>query len=86
MLVPVSIGYDKVIETPTYVSELLGSPKEKESLLQLMNSGFNLLQLKWGRIDVRFGQAFSLQEYIQSKSKTMTKVSPTGILQSLGFE
>jgi glycerol-3-phosphate O-acyltransferase len=45
ILVPVSIGYDKVIETPSYVDELLGRPKEKESLGQLVNSGFNLLQV-----------------------------------------
>jgi glycerol-3-phosphate O-acyltransferase len=54
ILVPVSIGYDKVIETPSYVNELLGKPKEKESLTQLLNSGFSLMQLKWGRIDGNF--------------------------------
>lgn len=51
IIVPVSIGYDKVIETGTYVEELMGKPKEKESLAQLFNNGFNLLQLRFGRID-----------------------------------
>lgn len=64
ILVPMSIGYDKVIETPTYVNELLGKPKEKESLAQLVNSGFSLLSLKGGRIDVRFGTPFSLKSFI----------------------
>ncbi len=76
MLVPMSIGYDKVhflevdvkvIETPSYVDELLGKPKEKESLIGVINSGFNLLQLKWGRIDVRFGAALSLREFLAEK-------------------
>ncbi|CAG8484079.1 7131_t:CDS:10 [Paraglomus brasilianum] len=48
-LVPMSIQYDKVIETETYVNELLGNPKEKESLWGIMTNT-RLLQLKWGRI------------------------------------
>ena len=54
IFVPVQLGYDKVIETPSYVNELLGTPKEKESIFQLFSS-LNVFQLKWGRIDVRFG-------------------------------
>jgi glycerol-3-phosphate O-acyltransferase len=65
IIVPVNIGYDKVIETPSYITELSGKPKQKESIFQLLNS-VNLLQLKWGRVDVRFGKSFSLQEYIKS--------------------
>ncbi|KAJ3000165.1 hypothetical protein HDV02_000448 [Globomyces sp. JEL0801] len=64
ILIPVSIGYDKVIETPSYVNELLGTPKQKESIGQLLNS-INLLQLRWGRIDVRFGEAFSMSDFAQ---------------------
>jgi glycerol-3-phosphate O-acyltransferase len=44
IIVPMSIGYDKVIETGSYASELLGSPKEKESLFQLLNN-INILQV-----------------------------------------
>jgi glycerol-3-phosphate O-acyltransferase len=64
IIIPVNIGYDRVIETPSYITELLGTPKEKESIFQLLGS-VNLLQLKWGRIDVRFGDAFSLQTFIR---------------------
>jgi glycerol-3-phosphate O-acyltransferase len=42
--VPVSLGYDKVIETPSFVDELLGSPKQKESLSQIFNN-LNILQV-----------------------------------------
>jgi glycerol-3-phosphate O-acyltransferase len=38
IIVPMSIGYDRVIESAGYVNELLGTPKEKESLLQLLSS------------------------------------------------
>lgn len=91
IIVPVNIAYDKVIETPSYVNELLGTPKKKESIGQLLNN-INLLQLKWGRIDVRFGESFSMREFIQKTSQT-GKLDPNAtsavrnaqILQYLGY-
>lgn len=65
MFVPVNIGYDKVIETPSYVNELMGTPKQKESIFQMV-SNISVLQLKWGRIDVRFGTPFSLAAFIHA--------------------
>ncbi|KAJ3229196.1 hypothetical protein HDU81_005563 [Chytriomyces hyalinus] len=67
IIVPMSIGYDKVIETGSYVSELLGAPKEKESLYQLL-SNMNILGFKWGRIDISFSKPFSMREYIASQT------------------
>ncbi|KAJ3383469.1 hypothetical protein HDU84_003594 [Entophlyctis sp. JEL0112] len=92
MIIPMSIGYDKVIETGSYVSELLGVPKQKESLYQLM-SNMNILSLKWGRIDVSFGKAFSLKEYIGAHTirrgiplnPATSKVDRDLLLQSLGY-
>jgi glycerol-3-phosphate O-acyltransferase len=49
-ILPVSVQYDRVIETETYVDELLGKPKEKESLRQLVTGGGSKLQLKLGAI------------------------------------
>ncbi|KAJ3218193.1 hypothetical protein HDU67_006455 [Dinochytrium kinnereticum] len=93
IIVPMSIGYDKVIETESYVSELLGTPKEKESLMQLMNN-LNILQFKWGRIDVRFAEPFYLREYVSSEStRRGVGFSPASnvdhknlLLQTLGYQ
>eukprot|EP01116_Phalansterium_solitarium_P014691 TRINITY_DN32477_c0_g1_i1.p1 TRINITY_DN32477_c0_g1~~TRINITY_DN32477_c0_g1_i1.p1 ORF type:complete len:702 (-),score=291.97 TRINITY_DN32477_c0_g1_i1:120-2225(-) len=63
-IVPVSIGYDKVIETESYVRELLGKPKEQESLWELLRS-VRLLQLDFGRVDVRIARPFSVKEFLQ---------------------
>lgn len=52
-LVPLSVGYDRVIETETYVGELLGKPKDKENLWQMLSST-SLVQPKWGRVDSNF--------------------------------
>lgn len=71
---PISIGYDKVLETESYVNELLGAEKQQESLSQLLNST-RVLALKWGRIDVRFAAPFSLQSYIASQKESRGCVS-----------
>jgi glycerol-3-phosphate O-acyltransferase len=63
-VVPVSVQYDRVIETETYVDELLGKPKEKESLWQLITGGGGKLQLKLGRIDVHFAEPWSLKQFL----------------------
>ncbi|CAG8460948.1 9428_t:CDS:10 [Funneliformis caledonium] len=65
-IVPMSIQYDKVIETETYVNELLGNPKERESLWGIVTNT-RLLQLKWGRIDVRFAKPYSLKGFIEEQ-------------------
>lgn len=64
---PVSLQYDSVIESETYVSELLGKPKEAESLLGLLSGSSSLLQLKMGRIDIRFDTPWSLQGFIKEQ-------------------
>ncbi|ORZ26596.1 putative acyltransferase [Lobosporangium transversale] len=65
-IVPISIGYDKVIETETYINELLGIPKEKESLWGVITNS-RLLQLKMGRIDVRFAKPYSLRNFMNQE-------------------
>lgn len=63
---PISIQYDRVIETDSYINELLGNPKEKETLTGLLLNT-RLLQLKMGRIDVRFQEPFSLKLYLEQE-------------------
>ncbi|KAI9105789.1 hypothetical protein DFS34DRAFT_28852 [Phlyctochytrium arcticum] len=92
IIVPMSIGYDKVIETESYVNELLGTPKQKESLTQLLGNA-NILQFKWGRIDVRFAKPYSLKDYIDSqlvrRGKSFDPLNKMQdknlLLQSFGF-
>ncbi|KAJ3296892.1 hypothetical protein HK104_001043, partial [Borealophlyctis nickersoniae] len=92
ILVPMAIGYDKVIETESYVNELLGTPKQKESLFQLLNN-INILGFKWGRIDIRFAKPYSLKDYVASQVvRRGQDFRPTAkandkalLLQSLGY-
>lgn len=63
---PVSSQYDKVLEVDSYVSELLGQPKQKENLRDFLSSS-KFLSLKLGRVDVRFHEPWSLKEFIRNQ-------------------
>jgi 1-acyl-sn-glycerol-3-phosphate acyltransferase len=63
---PVSSQYDKVIEVDSYVSELLGQPKQKENLSDFLSAS-SVLTLKLGRVDVRFHKPWSLKDFIRSQ-------------------
>ncbi|KAI9375803.1 acyltransferase-domain-containing protein [Aspergillus egyptiacus] len=70
IICPVSTQYDKVIETESYISELLGQPKRKENLADFLSSS-SVLSLKLGRVDVRFHQPWSLREYLTQQLSRM---------------
>lgn len=68
-IVPVSIYYDGVMETESYVRELLGSAKRKESLIGVLGQGKHLLAMprsRFGNIHVRFAPGFSAKSYIEN--------------------
>ncbi|KAL5601396.1 uncharacterized protein BROUX77_005645 [Berkeleyomyces rouxiae] len=64
VICPVSTQYDKVIETEGYVTELLGQPKKQENLMDFVMGGSSVLSLKYGRVDVRFHEPWSLRSFI----------------------
>jgi glycerol-3-phosphate O-acyltransferase len=56
---PVYIGYEKIMEGESYVGELSGKPKEKESLLGLFRA-FRKLRENYGKVAVNFGEPIFL--------------------------
>ncbi|KAF3922587.1 hypothetical protein AA313_de0203211 [Arthrobotrys entomopaga] len=73
LIVPVSTQYDKVIETESYINELLGVPKKKENLYDFLNSS-SVLSLKMGRVDVRFHEPWSLRNFILRQLERTTTI------------
>ena len=73
IICPVSTQYDKVVETESYVSELLGKPKQKENILDFVSSS-SVLSLKLGRVDVRFHEPWSLKDFIADQKARITKM------------
>ncbi len=63
--VPVYFGYERVFEARTYIGELSGRPKEKESILGLLRS-LPALRERFGRVHVSFGEPVLLEQQIQA--------------------
>ena len=98
IICPVSTQYDKVIETASYISELLGQPKPKENLQDFLSAS-SVLSLKLGRVDVRFHEPWSLKDFIagqrarvdssvnvpQSLRDPQSQDSRTRLLRTLGY-
>ncbi|MFB6375718.1 MAG: 1-acyl-sn-glycerol-3-phosphate acyltransferase, partial [Bradymonadaceae bacterium] len=62
-LVPISVGYEKIIEERSFRREMLGAEKEQESLGQLLQTP-KVLTSKYGRLYVQFSEPIELEEYL----------------------
>jgi glycerol-3-phosphate O-acyltransferase len=67
VFVPVYFGYERLFEAKTYVSELSGRPKEKESVFGLLRQ-LPKLRERFGRVYVSFGQPLSLSEHLDGQA------------------
>jgi len=63
VLMPVSIGYDTVMEVKTYVHELRGSSKRKESIGQLLKAR-KVLGAQYGKVYIGFGEPIYLNQVL----------------------
>ncbi len=61
-LVPISIGYERIIEERSFVHELSGGEKQSENVGDLIKSS-SVLRSKWGRLYVQFGEIIDYDEF-----------------------
>ncbi len=61
---PVYIGYEKLMEGRSYLDELSGKPKEKESIWQLITGIPKVLRSNYGQVVVNFGERIQLADVL----------------------
>jgi len=66
IFVPASISYDRLLEEESYLEELDGKEKQKETFWQFLGAR-KFLKRKYGHIYIRFGEPFSLKDYLGEK-------------------
>ena len=64
VFVPVYFGYERLVEGRTYIGELSGRPKEKESVLTLLRA-IPELRRRFGKVYVSFGEPLPLDPLIR---------------------
>jgi glycerol-3-phosphate O-acyltransferase len=64
MFMPVYFGYERIVEGRTYIGELSGQPKQKESIFVLLKSTVSVLRSKFGKVHVNLGQPIALDDLL----------------------
>ena len=67
VFLPVYFGYERIVEANTYISELSGKPKQKESWLDLLRA-IKVLKEKFGRVHVNIGEPIDLDAVLDRHS------------------
>ncbi|MEN0105625.1 MAG: 1-acyl-sn-glycerol-3-phosphate acyltransferase, partial [Pseudomonas sp.] len=65
VFVPVYIGYERVLEGRTYLGELRGASKKKESIFDIFKV-IGALKQRFGSVWVNFGEPIKLAEFLDS--------------------
>jgi len=84
--VPVSIDYEKVVESGSYSVELAGGEKKPENLKALLSTP-KVLRTNYGRIHLRFDEPIPLMEFIQSRGlspETIDEDQKKALVRALG--
>jgi glycerol-3-phosphate O-acyltransferase len=70
--VPVSIGYERIIEASSYVHEQAGGEKQPESIGGLLAAN-KVLRSKYGRLYLQFGELMSFRDLVTEASALASK-------------
>jgi glycerol-3-phosphate O-acyltransferase len=65
VFVPVYFGYERIVEAKTYVTELSGAPKQKESMFDLLRS-LRVLRERFGHVHVNVGEPIRLERLLDA--------------------
>jgi glycerol-3-phosphate O-acyltransferase len=67
VFLPVYFGYERILEGPTYIGELSGKPKEKESVWGLLRAIRRLSRQRLGRVHVNLGEPIHLDALLDQR-------------------
>lgn len=75
VFLPVYFGYERLVEGKTYIGELSGAPKEKESVLGMLRT-LPALRRKFGKVHVSFGEPIHLDSVLDRHAPERVRGEP----------
>ena len=75
VFVPVSIGYDRVLEEKSYLQEIEGSAKQPENFWQVVRAR-KFLRKRYGKVYLQFGDPISLQDLTARDGRDCAEMTP----------
>ncbi len=73
-LIPLYIGYDRIIEEDSYCRELQGMAKTQESLLDVLRHSVIMLR-RYGRVYLQVGNPLFLSSYFAAQRQPLTELT-----------
>ncbi|MFC4728687.1 glycerol-3-phosphate 1-O-acyltransferase PlsB [Coralloluteibacterium thermophilus] len=84
VFVPVYIGYEKVMEGESYLDELTGRPKQKETVWALLKGVAGILRRRYGKVALSFGEPIHLDEVLARHAPGWKDADPDAKPEWLG--
>ena len=92
--VPISIGYELLVEQQSYMQELAGGDKQAENIGGLLNKTPEVLRSRYGRLYIQFGEVMPFDKLVEdalgadaSKASRLKELSPVdrrNLVQRIG--
>jgi glycerol-3-phosphate O-acyltransferase len=87
IIVPIYIGYDRVLEERSYLQELEGGQKKPENLWGVIKAR-KFLKKRYGKIYIQFNEAISMAELLEKLNTPMAEMKPkeqNALCRNLGY-
>jgi glycerol-3-phosphate O-acyltransferase len=87
IIVPIHIGYDRIIEEKSYLHELGGGQKEAENFFQVIRAR-KFLKKRYGKIYIQFHEPISLNQLLSRYNQPlgqMTAKEKNALIRNLGY-
>ncbi|MFW6094322.1 MAG: glycerol-3-phosphate 1-O-acyltransferase PlsB [Pseudomonadota bacterium] len=84
-LVPVYVGYEKLVEGGSYLDELQGGQKKRESLADVVRS-LRLVRQSFGAVDVKIGEPLRVGQWLSEQGGSAPRVDAAALAPQLGRE
>ena len=80
VFMPVYFGYERVLESSTYMAELSGKDKQSESVFDIFGI-FRSMKRDFGQVTVNFGEPLPLQEFMDERLPEWQQLTAPSSLQ-----
>ena len=87
IIVPIYIGYDRIVEEKSYLHELGGGQKEAENFLQVLRAR-KLLKKRYGKIYIQFHEPLSMSDLIARSDRPLADMKSKEVnklIRNLGY-
>jgi glycerol-3-phosphate O-acyltransferase len=88
LIVPIYVGYDRIIEEKSYLHELGGGQKVQENFFQILRAR-KFLKKRYGKIYIQFHEPISVNQLMSQNGQLladMTSKERNGFIRNLGYQ